>query len=666
MAGTETRISELPQATTLDGSELLPVVQGGVTKRASVIQVQSQVLLSESFLTVDNESATAPESRRVAFSGGLTRVDGGPGSTFTFNTSGLLNSLSALGSSGFMVNNGGAAVARSLVQPSAGLTISNADGTGGNPTLALANDLAALEGIGTTGFAKRTGTDAWTTALISLTADVSGTLPVANGGTGLTAGTSGGVLGYTAAGTLASSAALTANALVLGGGAGATPTTPVGLGTTTTLLHGNAAGAPSFAAVSLTADVSGTLPATNGGTGFASYAVGDILYASTTTALSKLADVAAGSFLRSGGVATAPAWSTTVWTNSATQGDLLFASAANTYTNLAKDTNATRYLSNTGTSNNPAWAQVNLANGVTGTLPVANGGTGLTGGTSGGVLGYTAAGTLASSAALTANAIVLGGGAGATPTTPVGLGTTTTLLHGNAAGAPSFAAVSLTADVSGTLPVANGGTGVTTVVAIAALFTRPTTQTFTTGSGTYTTPANVRWIRRRIVGGGGGGQGSGTTPGSGTTGGNTTFGTLTGSGGVSGGGGGTGGAASGGLINAPGDPGGGAVATGAAYGGVGGSTRLGGGGTGGNNAPSAGNPAPANTGGGGGGGGGAAAVTSGIGGGGGGYVEDVVIGPAATYSYAVGAGGAGGAAGTSGAAGGAGSAGFILIEEYYI
>lgn len=56
----------------------------------------------------------------------------------------------------------------------------------------------------------------------------------------------------------------------------------------------------------------------------------------------------------------------------AAQGDLLYGSAANTYSALAKDTNATRYLSNTGTSNNPAWAQVNLANGVTGNLPVTN------------------------------------------------------------------------------------------------------------------------------------------------------------------------------------------------------------------------------------------------------------------------------------------------------
>ena len=54
------------------------------------------------------------------------------------------------------------------------------------------------------------------------------TIPVGSGGTGLTAGTSGGIPGYTAAATLASSAALTANGVVLGGGAGATPLTRTG------------------------------------------------------------------------------------------------------------------------------------------------------------------------------------------------------------------------------------------------------------------------------------------------------------------------------------------------------------------------------------------------------------------------------------------------------
>jgi hypothetical protein len=50
------------------------------------------------------------------------------------------------------------------------------------------------------------------------------------------------------------------------------------------------------------------VPATAGGTGQTSYAVGDILYADTTTSLAKLADVATGNALISGGVGVAPSW----------------------------------------------------------------------------------------------------------------------------------------------------------------------------------------------------------------------------------------------------------------------------------------------------------------------------------------------------------------------
>lgn len=79
-------------------------------------------------------------------------------------------------------------------------------------------------------------------------------------------------------------------------------------------------------------------------------------------------------------------------------------------------------------------------------------------GTSGGIPYFSSSSTWASSGALTASALLLGGGAGSAPTAMGSLGTTTTVLHGNAAGAPTFGAISLTADVSGILPVANGGT----------------------------------------------------------------------------------------------------------------------------------------------------------------------------------------------------------------
>lgn len=84
--------------------------------------------------------------------------------------------------------------------------------------------------------------------------------------------------------------------------------------------------------------------------------------------------------------ATAGVWNGTVITTtyggtglaSYAQGDLVYYDTGTTFTKLAKNASATRYLSNQGTSNNPSWNQINLANGVTGTLPVGNGGSGVT------------------------------------------------------------------------------------------------------------------------------------------------------------------------------------------------------------------------------------------------------------------------------------------------
>lgn len=113
-------------------------------------------------------------------------------------------------------------------------------------------------------------------------------------------------------------------------------------------------------------------------------------------------------------------------------------------------------------------------------------------GTSGGIPYFASATTTASSGVLTANRLVLGGGAGAAPTVLGSLGTTTTVLHGNAAGAPSFAAVSLTADVSGTLPVGSGGTGTTTSTGTGSVVLSAT-PTFT-GSPVLATPSATTLI----------------------------------------------------------------------------------------------------------------------------------------------------------------------------
>ena len=96
------------------------------------------------------------------------------------------------------------------------------------------------------------------------------------------------------------------------------------------------------------------VPATAGGTGQTSYAVGDLLYADTTTTLAKLPDVATGNALISGGVSTAP-----------------------------------------------SWGKIGLTTHVSGTLPTANGGTNLTSFTANGIVYASSSSALATGSALT-------------------------------------------------------------------------------------------------------------------------------------------------------------------------------------------------------------------------------------------------------------------------
>lgn len=220
-----------------------------------------------------------------------------------------------------------------------------------------------------------------------------------------------------------------------------------------------------------------------------------------------------------------------------------------------------------------------------------------------------------------------------------------------------------------------------TVAQTAAMFTVPTIQRFTSGSGTYTTPANCRWIRVTMVGGGGGGGGGGSASvGDGTAGSASTFGTtlLSCNGGAlgsaGGGNGGAGGSASLGtgpigtaLTGGTGQAAIQCVSSGInATGGQGGATGFGGAGGGATSGNGTAGSANTGSGGGGGGSGTNANAISGAGGGSGGFVRAIITGPSATYSYAVGSGGSSGAAGTGGTAGGAGSAGCIEVEEHYI
>ncbi len=105
-----------------------------------------------------------------------------------------------------------------------------------------------------------------------------------------------------------------------------------------------------------------------GGTGLTTAAVGDLLYASATTPTwSRLADVAVGSYLRSGGVNTAPLWSTLILPNAAATGDILMATSTNTVGRVATSASAGQLLRSSGAG--MAWTNDSLSFG-SGNAPV--------------------------------------------------------------------------------------------------------------------------------------------------------------------------------------------------------------------------------------------------------------------------------------------------------
>ena len=149
-----------------------------------------------------------------------------------------------------------------------------------------------------------------------------------------------------------------------------------------------------------------------------------------------------------------------------TLGDIIYASGANTPARLAKDTNSTRVLTNTGTSNVPAWAQVTLTSGVTGTLPVGNGGTGATTLTDGGIILGSGTAAVTAMSVLADGEIVVGDGS----TDPVAL-----------------AAFSSS---TGTLKVASGGTGASSLTDKAVLISQDS-GTDTVGSVALTSSGQI-------------------------------------------------------------------------------------------------------------------------------------------------------------------------------
>ncbi|OGS07029.1 MAG: hypothetical protein A2270_06295 [Elusimicrobia bacterium RIFOXYA12_FULL_51_18] len=306
-------------------------------------------------------------------------------------------------------------------------------------------------------------------------ANLTGTAQVSHGGTGLTGGTSGGVPYYSGAAAMTSSSELTQYNVLLGGGGGAAPYALGSLGVTGQVLTSNDAGAnPSWQAVP--AQTSALLSATHTDTLAAAVVRGDIMIGNATPKWARLAKGAQYTSLNMG--ASDPAWGAIALDQSAAVSGILAAANGGTGSGFTEFTGPAA-AKKTFTLPN-ASATILTTNAA---VTVGQGGTGLTGGTSGGVPYYSGAAAMTSSSELTQYNVLLGGGGGAAPYALGSIGVSSQVLTSNGSGNPSWQdplvmTVSLAADAA--------SNNTTNLVAITGLDT-------TVGIGTYVFQYFIRY-----------------------------------------------------------------------------------------------------------------------------------------------------------------------------
>ena len=144
------RISQLPAAQTITGSELVPVVQGGVTVQTTVSAITQSPSLGETFLTVGQQSLL-PNSRYFSATNGIGITDGGAQGAYTITLNGTSGSLETAGTGVIVKSAANTITARSLVTSGNGISVTNGTGVSGNPTFALTGLALALANATGTG-----------------------------------------------------------------------------------------------------------------------------------------------------------------------------------------------------------------------------------------------------------------------------------------------------------------------------------------------------------------------------------------------------------------------------------------------------------------------------------------------------------------------------------
>lgn len=343
------QITQLPASSPLTGSEVVPVVQNGVTVRTTTGAIASVPQSNYTYITVNQEPNLA-NSRSLQGGTGIGLTDGGAQNPLTISLNGASGSLEGAGTGFITKTSGSNVVARTFTAVGGGVSVTNGDGVAGNPQISAAGVLQQIVDLSGTGILALNNTSSVTMLQIQGTANqinvASGAgpsdptisiaaNPVIPGSEGITVPS-----GDTAARpSLPNAGELRYNSQLgvfegyissgwaqFATGTGSGTVTSVGVSTNGTGL--TTSGSPITSNGTIT--ISGTLLANHGGTGFDTYTSGDMLYANGTSTLTKLAIGNASDILIVSN--SAPTW---VSVSSISIGNAAYASLAGIANNLA-------------------------------------------------------------------------------------------------------------------------------------------------------------------------------------------------------------------------------------------------------------------------------------------------------------------------------------------
>lgn len=315
MSSAQVKITQLPAAGPITGTESVPIVQNGLTVQTTTGAIAASPSQTQTFVTVNQES-TLPNSRYLSTGVGLGLTDGGAQSFYRFTLNAASGSLETAGTGIVVKTNSSTVAARTITATSNGVSVTNGSGVAGDPQVSLSGTVLALANLASTGMLSIGGgsvnarTLYGTADQIDVTNGTGTADPVFSIATDPVIPGVGGLRipqGTTAQrppnqnGWIRYNTDSNGYEVYENGSWSNLPTGAVTLINTGTGLTGGP--------ITTTGTISLSVPvlAANGGTGFTSYAVGDVTYASGAATLSKLALGTQGFVLTAG--ATGPVWS---------------------------------------------------------------------------------------------------------------------------------------------------------------------------------------------------------------------------------------------------------------------------------------------------------------------------------------------------------------------